>query len=158
MHLRTTETIQKIYRRHYLPYIFSVMKMLMASFAFFFVAFLLQESISRQAFIWTLIVIIIIFIGVFLYLSFVYWSDKLVVTNHRVIFVNWKLLNVSEESEAELHDIQDIHIVEKGLLAHIPLFDYGTLTVSTAASDLAVQFLDAPDPDTIKQFIFSVKE
>ncbi|MFA7278180.1 MAG: hypothetical protein WC101_04335 [Candidatus Gracilibacteria bacterium] len=99
----------------------------------------------------------IFFVLVFMYVSFIYWADKLVVTNFRVIFVDWKLLNLSSENEAEIHDIQDIHIVDKGILSAIPFLNYGTLTIATAASEISVRFTSAPDPDQIKRFIFSVK-
>ncbi|MBP7898780.1 hypothetical protein KAZ92_02430 [Candidatus Gracilibacteria bacterium] len=157
MHLRGNETIQKIYRRHYFPFVFSAIKTLAASFPFYFLIFVLQQSISKTAFYMSLGLVTIFFVLVFMYVSFIYWADKLVVTNFRVIFVDWKLLNLSSENEAEIHDIQDIHIVDKGILSAIPFLNYGTLTIATAASEISVRFTSAPDPDQIKRFIFSVK-
>lgn len=157
MHLRGNETIQKVYRRHYFPFVFYVIKTLAASFPFYFVVFVLQQSISPQAFYMSLALITLLFILVFMYVSFIYWGDKLVVTNFRVIFIDWKLLNLNEENEAELHDIQDIHLIEKGVFSIIPFLDYGTLSIATAANEVSVVFEYAPDPDGIKRFIFSVK-
>lgn len=111
----------------------------------------------RNVFYTSFALITLLFVFVFCYVSFVYWADKLLVTNFRVIYVNWKLANVSEENEAELEAIQDIHIVEKGILSFLPFLDYGTLTIATAASEVSVCFQKAPNPDEIKRFIFSLK-
>lgn len=157
MHLRGNEVIHHIYRRHYFPFIFSVIKILAASFPFYFLLFMMQSGMSTGVFYGAFAVITGLFILVFCYVSFVYWADKLLVTNFRVIYINWKLVNVSEEMEAELEAIQDIHIVEKGIFSFLPFLDYGTLTIATAASEVSVRFEKAPDPDEIKRFIFSLK-
>ena len=157
MHLRSKESIHRVYRRHYFPFILETLKVLGASAPFYFVLFVLQQTLTSNQFMAGFFFITVLFVIVYVVVAFLYWADKLVVTNFRVIFVDWKLLNMSEEHEAELHDIQDIHIVEKGLLSFIPFLDYGSLTIATAASEVSVRFDYAPDPDEIKRFIFSEK-
>lgn len=157
MHLRDHETIRRIYRRHYFPYFLDVLKLLVASFPFFFVLYLIQDGVSFLVFSLIVTGIVLLFLIAFFYMTFIYWADKLVITNFRVVFIDWKLLNVNTENEAELKDIQDIHVRGKGILAFIPFLNYGTLTIATAASEVCVRFEYAPGPDTIKRFIFATK-
>lgn len=157
MHLRGNEVIQHIYRRHYFPFIFLVIKAALASFPLYFVLFAMQNGMPKDIFNIAFIAISIFFVFVVVLVSFLYWADKLVVTNFRVILIDWKLLNISDENEAELHDIQDIHIRNRGILSFIPFLNYGSVTISTASSDVTVYFDKAPDPSSIKRFIFSLK-
>jgi hypothetical protein len=90
-------------------------------------------------------------------MTFIYWADKLIITNFRIVFIDWKLLNVNTENEAELKDIQDVHVRGKGIFSFIPFLDYGTITIATAASEVCVRFELAPGPDRIKRFIFATK-
>lgn len=156
MHLQGNESIQRVYRHHYFPFILRIFVFLAASVPFYFILFALEPSLTVLGFFIGFSLITFLFILVFLYMAFIYWADRLVITNHRVIHVNWKLLNVSEEHDAELKDIQDITIKNKGIFAFVPFLDYGTLTVETSASKLSVHFDIAPHPDQIKRFIFSV--
>lgn len=157
MHLRGNEVIQNVYHRHYFPFVLTVVKILAASFPFYFLLFVGEGSMSGRVFYTAFSMITVLFVLVFLYAGFVYWADKLVVTNFRVIFIDWKLINVSEEQEAEIEVIQDIHIVEKGIFSFIPFLDYGTLAIATSASRVSIHFAYAPDPNGIKRFIFSLK-
>ncbi len=156
MHLRDHETIQQTYRHHYFPFALQMLKLLAASAPFYFILFALENGLTTAQFYIGFSLVTLLFIFVFLYVAFIYWADRLVITNHRVIHVNWKLLNVTEEHDAELKDIQDITIKDKGVLAFIPFLNYGTLTIETSASKLSVHFDLAPNPDKIKRFIFSV--
>jgi len=157
MHLRGHEVIQKVYRRHYFPFILSVIKIVAASFPFYFLLFVAEDSMAPSFFYGAFGAITSLFIFVFCYVSFVYWADKLVVTNFRVIYVDWKLVNVSEEMEAEIEVIQDIHIIGKGIFSFIPFLDYGTLAIATSSSKVSIRFDNAPNPHEIKRFIFSFK-
>jgi len=82
-----------------------------------------------------------------------YILDKLIITNKRVIWINWKTLFKREEHEAELMDIQDIETREKGILSKWHIMDYGLLQIATASSTLCISFEDCPDPEGIKHFI-----
>ena len=83
-----------------------------------------------------------------------YRLDRLVITNQRMVWVNWSSFFRKEEHELEFRDIQDIHTREKGILSYFRIFDYGLFQVETAASSVTINFEDAPDPEGIKQFIF----
>ena len=96
-----------------------------------------------------------VFSLVAVYLTLIYWLDRLIVTNKRIIFIDWEYLTVKTEHEAELNDIQDITSQEKGLVALIPFFDYGTIVIKTASAKTFIKFTQSPDPNGIKQFIYS---
>ena len=157
MHLRPNEAIAATYHHHYFPFVLTVVKILAASVPFYFLLFAIETSLSSLQFSITFFCITFLFVLVFLYSSFIYWMYRLIITNFRVVFINWKLLNVSEEHETELKDIQDIRIAEKGVLSFIPFLNYGSLSILTAAAKVSVYFTQAPAPDRIKRFIFSVK-
>lgn len=157
MHLRGNEHIEKVYRHHYLPFIFQVLGILVASFPFYFIVFALESGLRPQAFYISLLVITLLFILVFLYAGIIYWADRLVITNFRVIHINWKLLHVSSEENAEISDIQNISVKSRGVLSFIPFLDYGTIAVETAASQVSIHFALAPNPQEIKRFILSIK-
>jgi hypothetical protein len=112
---------------------------------------------STKAYVIAHIVIISIFTLLIIYQSLIYWLDKLVVTNHRAIFIDWKFLTIRKEYEAELRDIQDIRTKERGVLAVFRFLDYGTFAVQTASHVSIIEFIDAPNPEGIRQFIYSIK-
>lgn len=103
------------------------------------------------------VIVFILFSLVVVYISLVFWLDKLIITNHRIIFVNWKYLTVRDEVEAYFNEIQEINTAEKGFLSYFRAFDYGTIRIETAASHVSIDFLDAPDPEGIRRFIYHVK-
>ncbi len=80
----------------------------------------------------------------------------MVITNKRVIFIDWKYLTVKAEYEAELKDVQDITSKEKGVIALLPIFDYGDIIIKTASNLPTIEFTEAPDPDGIKKFIHQI--
>ena len=86
-----------------------------------------------------------------------YWLDRLVVTNHRVIYVDWKYFTVRNEYGADLGDIQDIVTKEKGFLSHFKMFDYGEFRLETASNRSIIVFVNAPDPEGLRQFVYKLK-
>lgn len=110
-----------------------------------------------KVYFWTHVVVIGIFLIILKHHAFVYWMDRLIITNQRVIYVNWKFLTIRDEDETELNDIQDIHTKEKGLLSALNIFDYGTFKLQTASHITAITFLDAPDPEGIRHYIYHIK-
>ena len=83
--------------------------------------------------------------------------DRLIITDKRVIYVNWKFLTIRDEDETELADIQDIHTKEKGLLSMVKIFDYGLFKLQTASHITAITFDNAPDPEGIRHYIYHIK-
>jgi hypothetical protein len=125
----------------------------MASFPFFFLLFWAAPSMKLNYVIITALIIIAFFSLVIIYLALIYWLDKLVITNKRVVHIDWLFLTKKTEGEALLYDIQDIHTQERGILSALYMFDYGVLRLETASSKTTIIFTEAPDPEGIKRFV-----
>lgn len=157
MHLREGEQILKIYHHHPTPFTYDIIKVILASIPFFVVLFIFKETISTKWYVVINLALVFIFVLVVIYMSFIFWLDRLVVTNHRIVYVNWKLLSVREEAEAFHHEIEEIKTHEKGIFAYFRAFDYGTIQIETAAAHVNIDFRDAPDPEGIRRFIYHIR-
>lgn len=157
MHLREGERILKIYRHHPTPFVLDIFKIIIGTFPFYLMLFLFQNVLSTGAYVLGHVLILGLFSLILIYLSLIYWLDKLVLTNYRVVHIDWKYLTVRNEAEAELDDIQDIHTEEKGILSFLWVFDYGALVLDTASAHVTLRFVDAPDPEQIRRFIYHLR-
>lgn len=156
MHLRKTETVRRTYHHHYFPFILQILKLIVASSPFYFLVFIAAGSITRGQLGLAILIVTFLFGLTLAYISFIYWADRLVITNLRVLHFDWKLLNLSSENEVELRDLQDVSVKGRGILSFIPFLDYGTISMETSASTPSVIFKDAPSPDKIKAFIYEI--
>jgi hypothetical protein len=157
MDLREGEKVLKIYHHHPTPFIIDLFKIIMGSFPFFLLLYLFGPTMSDKVFIWAHIIVIILFTLVLIYQALVYWLDRLLITNQRVVHIDWRYLTIRDEYEAELSDVQDVSTKEKGILSAFWVFDYGTFTLQTASHTSIIEFLDAPDPEGIRQFVYHIK-
>lgn len=153
MELKQDEHIIRIYHHHPFPFIVQMVKVVGASIPFFFLLFLVSGALSSKYIIIANFIIIGLFTLVIIYLALIYWLDKLIITNNRIVHIDWKLLSKRDEGEALLYDIQDIHTKEHGLFSALYLFDYGIIRLETASSKTTVLFTEAPDPEGIKAFL-----
>lgn len=153
MQLQREEKIIKIYHHHPFPFIIQIIKALGASLPLFFLLYLFSSVMKYEWIVITVLAIMAIYTVIIVYLALIYWLDKLVITNRRIIHIDWKLLSQRDEGEALLHDIQDISSKEKGILSKLYLFDYGQIRLETAASQATIIFTEAPDPEGIKDFL-----
>ena len=157
MHLREGEKILRVYHHHPTPFVFDVLKVIIGAFPFLMLLFLFKSALSSKAYILANLFIFGLFALVLIYVSLIFWLDKLVITNQRIVHIDWKYLTVRDESEAILSDIQDVITHEKGILSHFRVFDYGNLTMDTSSSYVTIQFEHAPDPESIRQFIYHLR-
>lgn len=158
MELREGENILRVYHHHPTPFIWMVIKAAISFSPFYLFIYLFQDSMSAK---WAIIINVIFFVAftlVILYLTFIYWLDKLIVTNQRIVFKDYKFLTLSEESQTFIRDIQDIISREKGILSYFRIFDYGTIRMETSSSTSIVIFDNAPDPEGIRQYIFQLRK
>ncbi len=157
MHLREGEQILKIYRHHPTPFVWQIFVAVLGTLPFFFMLFLLQESFSSKTFLIISLVILFIFGIVVAYISLVYWLDKFIITNQRIVFVDWRLLSERDEAETFYHEIQEITTREKGVLAYLKAFDYGNIAIETASAHVVIEFPNAPDPEGIRRYIYHIR-
>jgi hypothetical protein len=157
MKLRPGEKVLKTYYHHFLPFLYRMVALSLASVPVFFLVYLFAQAVSVSTAIIAYTVVFVIFSIVSLYITLVYWLDRLVVTNRRIIFIDWKLLTAKTEIEAEFIDIQDISSRSTGILSLIPLFNYGVFEIQTASYNETIIFPEAPDPEGMKEFIHGVQ-
>lgn len=153
MHLREGEVVEKTIRRHPTPYFFKLTKIMLLSAPLYVLLFYLAHAVSGE---WILYVFALVsfFVGIIIALvSIDYLLDKLIVTNKRIIWINWKSLFNKEEHETELLDIVDIETKGKGVLSKLRIFNYGLLSIETAATKTFVDFQDCPNPEGLNHFI-----
>ncbi len=157
MQIREGEQVLKIFYPHYTPFVFYMLKVLLGILPLFLFLYFLSFFISTKWYVIGNLLLVLLFIIVVLYKSLVYWLDRLVITNQRIVHVEWRNLAVRDEAEIRLQDIQDILTQEKGLLSYFKIFDYGTIRMDTASAYVALQFKNAPDPEGIRRFIYHVR-
>lgn len=84
--------------------------------------------------------------------SFLTWYFNIyIVTNQRVVDIDFQYLLYKHFSEAELMKIQDISYTSGGLPSIV--FDYGNVFVQTAAEVPNLEFLYVPHPDRVVKTI-----
>lgn len=158
MKLREDEKVLRIYHHHPTPFVLNIFKAVAYSLPILFVIYLINIVLSTG---WNIILYLVfsfVFILIVIYLSLIYWLDKLIITDKRIIHQNWKTLTVMEESQVDLSEIQDIQTHEKGFLSYFRFFDYGQFKLATASSYVALVFADAPNPEEIRRFVQHVKQ
>lgn len=158
MRLSEGEEVLKIYHHHPTPYVYRMLKIILATFPFLLLLFAFQESFpTTTSYIIAHLVVFLFFSFVVTYVSLIYWLDKLVITNLRVINIDWQFLTIRKEAEVLLDDIEDIITQENGFLAFFKVLDYGTIRIDTASAHIILNFEDAPDPEGIRKFIYHVR-
>lgn len=158
MKFKEDENKIKTFFHHPLPYFFRAVQIAFVSFPFFFVATFFQGVLDQVQMFFVYTGIAAVFALIIAYDGLLYFLDRIVVTNKRIIHVDWKSLVDRNETEADLNDIQDISTKEYGILSSLPIFDYGTFHVETAASKAAIIFNNATDPEGIKHFIYHLQQ
>lgn len=146
----------KVYYHHYFPFVIRLLKVVIATIPFYFLVFLFRDSLSFSQMLLVHVIVVLLFSLITIYVTLVYWLDRLIVTNKRLIYIDWQYLTVKVECETELKDVQDIISTENGVFAVLPFFDYGTIEIKTASLATTIMFEESPNPNGIKKFIQSV--
>lgn len=157
MNLREGENILYVYRHHFLPFFVRIFQLALVSIPVLLLLYPLSKSLPTA----TMLIIYTVVFGIFslaaLYITLIYWLDKLIVTNQRVVFVDWKLLTAISEIETEIRDVQDIKTHSKGLLSSLPFFNFGEIEIETASYSETINFPEASDPEGIKSSIHMIR-
>lgn len=157
MHLSPNEVVLRIFYHHYFPFAKRLVLIIASALPFYVLLFILAGAFPKNVILLLHLGIVIIFTLAVIYSTLVYWLDRLIITNRRVIFIDWKYLTKKGEYEAKLEDLQDIRTLERGILAKIPFLDYGTIEIRTASDRTVIDFPEAPNPESIRQFIYKIK-
>lgn len=154
MKLRENEQVVKVFHHHKTAIILRALKIVAASLPFYFVANFFNGYFNVTQMFYLYAGITLLFAAVMAYDIFFYYRDRLIITNHRIVHIDWNGAFSNNEHEAEIRDIQDIATKEKGLFAKIKIFDFGDFTLETASTHTTIYFPEAPDPEGIKHFIY----
>lgn len=127
---------------------------MLAGLPFFFCAWFFRGVVSPAQMTSVYAVVFLLNFSVLMYDSILYYLDRLIITNRRVIYIDWNGAFSNTEHEAELIDIQDIETKEKGIFAFFSFLDFGDFTLETASTHTTIHFPSAPDPEGIKHFIY----
>ncbi len=88
----------------------------------------------------------------FVLANFISWFFNIyIVTDQRIVDIDFLYLLYKQFSEAELSKIQDINYSTGGLVATI--FNYGNVTIETAGEMPNLEFSKVPFPDKVVQTI-----
>lgn len=107
-------------------------------------------------------VIIINIIGLAFVLGY-YWFHVLsyffnvgVITNMRVVDIDFHAVIYKEVTEARLNKVEDITAKTGGYIAS--LFDFGNVFIQTAGSELMIEFHNVPRPSHVVRLINNITE
>ncbi len=89
--------------------------------------------------------------------NFLHWFFNIyIVTNERIVDIDFYFLLFKRISQAELEKIQDISYSSGGIFATV--FNYGNVTVQTAGEAPNLEFDMVPNPDRVVETIRSITE
>lgn len=156
MKLQPHEKIIKVYHHDVFSFILRGIKIWGASLPFFMLAFIFSKILPFWGNISVFGGIIFFFALVHGYDLMMYYLDTLVITNQRIVHLDWISPFRYNEIQAMLDDIQNIESEENGFLSKLPIFDFGLFLVETASTKTIIKFDDAPDPEAIKYFLINL--
>jgi len=100
-------------------------------------------------------------IGIFAFVFAYYWFNFLayffnvgIITNQRVIDVDFHAVIYKEVTEARVNKVEDITAKSGGYVAS--LFNFGNVFVQTAGSEVNIEFVNVPRPSDVVRIINSV--
>jgi hypothetical protein len=93
----------------------------------------------------------------FVLTNFLHWYFNIyIVTNERIIDIDFKFLLYKHFSQAELNKIQDISFTSSGIGA--TMFNYGNVNVQTAGETPTLEFEIVPHPQKVVETIRDLAE
>ena len=146
------EKIILLLRRHWitnLPWLFIALIMILAPLVL--VSFPLIDFLpSRFQFI--VILMWYLLVTAFVLERFLSWYFSVnIITDERIIDIDFYNLIYKEVSEAEIEEIQDVTMTMGGVIRTI--FNFGTILVQTAAEKTEFEFEDVPNPALVIQVL-----
>ena len=142
---RSNEEIVLLLRRHWVINIPGILLVILLIFAPLCLSFFPLLSFFPSKFRIIAIIMWYLLTLTFLFEKFLWWFFNVyIVTNRRVIDIDFHSLVYKEISEAELEKIQDITYKTGGFMS--ALFDLGTVFIQTAATEAQIEFENIPHP------------
>ena len=158
MLLTKDEFVLKIFYHHYTPFFFNVFKLVFFIMPFYLILYLIKDTLTFKVIFIVHLVLLFVFIALLIYLTLIYWLDRLVITNKRVIFIDWKYLTVKKISEVEFGDIIDVEVHTSGIFSKFKFLDFGSIDLLTSTSKVAISFPQAAYPIKLRTYIQSLTD
>lgn len=137
-------------KRAWAPFLASIV-LLAASFRFEQLTAVLSLNTMSLVLPWLLLMIVTI--GILAYQVADYRNDMYVLTDDKIIDIEMKPFGLDyKRREGNLERVQSVDFRRLGLLSVI--FDYGTVTIRTAAADEGYDFIMVPDPKHVQEVVF----
>lgn len=151
-------------RRHWIvPVAITLVFLILVAipFIFYYLAMSTNPAIIQGQVSWPLFVlgvsIYALAIWLFYFNSLIdYYLDVWIVTNERIIVIEQKGLFSRSIAELKLYRIQDIKAEVHGIIPTI--FDFGELTIQTAAEETHFEFKQIPEPYKMSRKILELVE
>lgn len=124
-----------------------------ASLPFYLLYFMCRGFMPLAVQIGVVTAITVGFLLVNIYDFVMYYLDTLIITNQRIVHLDWINPFKYMETQAMLDDIQNVESEENGFLSVMKIFDFGEFLVETASTRTVISFEQAPDPEAIKFFV-----
>lgn len=164
IHIKSYEKVVYEVRRHpitLLPTFLAFLSLLILPIILFFVLQNVWTTLLSGLVSYPLTVLLgsifYLSVGLFFYTYFVtFYLDILVVTNDRLLLVEQHGLFSRTVSELDLYQIQDITSEVHGFFASS--FNYGNLSIQTAAATVKFHIENVPQPDTLRREILDLAE
>ena len=157
MILRKNEQVLHTVYHHFLPYVIRcIYFFVFASIFLLFIRFVVEFLPSYAFYIY--LATFLIYLLVFLNMTFIYWLDKLIITNQRLIYINWISITNVQENEINLKSIQDIGSFEKGLVRFIPFLSHGKIVIKSSAYKNDITFEEIGKANKVRTFITRISE
>ena len=146
-----TEKIILLVRSHPFTQIFWIINVFMI-LLFVFVIESLAISYLNYLQIIFINIFTVVFILSYIWFNFLNWYFNVgIVTNKRVIDIDFFNILYKEITVANLDKIQDVTIKSGGFIE--AFFDYGTIFIQTAGTEANVEFTDTPMPSQVTHLI-----
>ncbi len=152
------EHIELLLRRHWITnigWVFLTLLGLIAPLVFATVGKFLLETLTLSVpnnVTLALLILWYLLILVFAIENYLFWYFNIyIITNERLVDVSFASLLSRQTTEVRLHDVQSARSTLKGLLGS--LFNFGDVSVETAAERLNIVFTSVPKPDFVSERI-----
>ena len=146
------ENVLLLLRKHPITQVTKVLTLILLLLVPFFFGqisffFLLDKNFQTA----TLLLWYLIIVGYSLESFLIWFYNVYIITDERIIDIDFLSLIYRNVSAAKIDKIEDITTVTSGAVQSI--FDYGTVQIQTAAEKTEFEFEDVPHPTKVTQFL-----
>jgi hypothetical protein len=138
-------------RAHPITFIPIILNGVVLFILIFCVNFILPELLNMEQILFFNIFVSVIFIG-YLWFNYLSWYFNIgIITNHRVIDVDFRSILYKEVTYTNLNKIEDVTAKGGGFIASV--FNFGNVYIQTAGTEVNVEFMNIPRPSFVAKIV-----